>query len=64
MKINTRHVNIILARQCKSFSALRTAVSAQTLMRIKRGKVVTAATLGKIAKALNVDPTEIIETEE
>lgn len=64
MKISVTKLNIELARCCKSLSDLRCVTSPQTLTRIKRGEKVTTATLGKIAKALGVDPVDIIEQEE
>lgn len=64
MKISMRKLNISLARCCKSLSDLRCVVSPQTLTRVKKGEMVTTATLGKIAKALGVDPEELLEQEE
>lgn len=65
VKINSRELNIALARACKSLSDLRgEGVSPQTLIRIRKGISVKPVTAGKIAKALGVDPAELIETEE
>lgn len=64
MKINIMKLNIELARNCVTISELRNhGVAPQTLTRIRKGENVNPATLGKIAKALGVDPTEIMETE-
>lgn len=64
MKINRKKLNIELARSCKKISDLRgEGLSPQTLVRINRGESVKPFTVGKIAKALGVDPTEIIEME-
>lgn len=65
MKIDVRKLNIELARNCKKLSDLRCdGLSPQTLTRVKNGAEVKPVTLGKIAKALGVDPVEIMETEE
>lgn len=65
MKIDRYKLNIELARSCKKMSDLRCeGLSPQTLVRINRGEDVKPVTVGKIAKALGVDPVEIIETED
>lgn len=65
MKIDNKKLNIELARSCKALSELRgEGISPQTLTRIRSGADVKPVTVGKIAKALGVDPVEIIETEE
>ncbi len=64
MKIDRTKLDILLARKCKSVSSLRTGVSPQTLLKIRKGGNVNPATAGRIAKALGVDVTEIIETED
>jgi len=64
MKINISKLNLALARTCKNERGLRHSVSPQTLRRIRQGEDVKPATVGKIAKALNVDPAEIIEQED
>lgn len=61
MKIDAGKLNIALARNCKSMRDLRSAVSPHTLYRISQGEAVTPRTLGKIARALGVDVTEIME---
>lgn len=65
MRISRSKLNIELARRCVALSSLRSeGLSPMTLTRIKNGKHVKPATVGKIAKALGVDPVEIIEMEE
>lgn len=65
MKINNRKLDIELARRCMTLSALRgDGLSPQTLTRIRNGTDVKPVTVGKIAKALGVDPAEIIEVED
>ena len=63
MKINNHKLDLQLARQCKAMSDLRSITSSQTLTRIRQGDNIKPSTLGRIAKALNVDPTELIEEE-
>lgn len=65
MKLNKQKLNLALCRACKTLSDLRAeGLSPQTLARAKRGEDVKTSTLGKIARALGVDPVEIIEQEE
>lgn len=61
MKIDLTKLDIALARECKTISDLRGGVSPQTLARVKRGEEVKPRTIGKIARALGVDVTEIME---
>lgn len=64
MKINVGKLDLALARACKNERSLRHSVSPQTLRRIRQGEEVKPATVGTVAKALNVDPAEIIEKED
>ena len=65
MRIDNKKLDMELARNCVSLSALRdNGISPQTMTRIRNGADVKPVTVGKIAKALGVDPVEIIETEE
>lgn len=65
MKISTCKLNIALARKCWNQRDLRDngTVSAQTVRNINKGKQVMPATAGKIANALGVDVSELIEQE-
>ena len=63
MKVDNRKLNLVLARQCKVISDLRCVTSQQTLTRIRRGEEIKPSTLGLIAKALGVDPADILEKE-
>lgn len=65
MKISTSKLNIALARKQWNQRDLRdnAIVSAQTILNLNKGKSVMPATVGKIAAALGVDVTEIIEDE-
>ena len=65
MKIDNSKLELTLARRCMVLSALRSdGLSPQTIARIRNGADVKPITLGKIAKALGVDPAEIIEVED
>lgn len=61
MKIDNHKLDLQLARQCKAISDLRSVASSQTLTRIRQGDSIKPSTLGRIARALNVDPAELIE---
>lgn len=65
MKISKTKLNIALARKCWNQRDLRdnAVVSSQTVLNINNGKSVMPATVGKIAAALGVDVTELIEDE-
>lgn len=65
MKISKSKLNIALARNQWNQRDLRdnAIVSAQTILNLNKGKSVMPATVGKIAAALGVDVTEIIEDE-
>lgn len=66
MKISKSKLNIALARKQWNQRDLRdnAIVSAQTILNLNKGKSVLPATVGKIAAALGVDVTEIIEEED
>lgn len=66
MKISKPKLNIALARKCWNQRDLRDhcTVSAQTCRNINIGKSVMPSTVGKIAAALGVDVTELIEKED
>jgi len=65
MKISKSKLNIALARKQWNQRDLRdnAIVSAQTILNLNKEKSVMPATVGKIAAALGVDVTEIIEDE-
>jgi DNA-binding Xre family transcriptional regulator len=65
MKISKSKLNLALARKQWNQRDLRdNAVSSQTILNLNKGKSVLPATAGKIAAALGVDVTEIIEEED
>ena len=63
MKLSKEKIQIHLAQmQMGTVDFLRTAsISSNTLTRAARGKDVTPKTAGKIARALGVDVTELME---
>lgn len=63
MKISTQKLELAMARRCVPREALRSVLSAGTLSRVRNGADVKPITAGRIAKALGVDVTEIIEDE-
>lgn len=64
MRVNKEKLEVILARRCTSYRALRSAVSPQTIAKIRSGEDVTTRAVGKIAQALEVDVEEIIAKED
>lgn len=64
MRIDNVKLDLWLARQQKSLIDLRSSgISPQTLTKVRRGEAVKPKTVGGIAAALGVDPTEIIKEE-
>lgn len=65
MKVNGRKLQIALSRACMNPYDLCKSANIQyaTYRRIMEGNKCKSATLGKIAKALNVDVTEILDEE-
>ena len=63
VKIDVGRLNMMLARRCMALTDLRSGTSPQTLTRIMRGEEVKPRTVGRIAKALNCDPADILEGE-
>lgn len=61
MRIDNNKLNLLLAKRCMNLRDLRAGTSSNTLTRIRRGENVLPATIGRIAKALDVDPADIIE---
>lgn len=66
MKINRKKLKLAMARSCMNSSDLPIAsgLPYATIKNAIVGKSIRPGTLGKIAKALNVDPAEIIEQED
>lgn len=64
MKLNIQKLELCMARECINTDVLaeRAGISRGTLYAFRTKKrTPTTATAGKIAKALNVDVTEIID---
>ena len=61
MKINRTKVEIAMAKSSISVIELSKKISKTTFTQAMAGKNVRPATVGRIAKALGVDVTEIIE---
>lgn len=61
MKVDNTKLDRVLAQRCMNLRDLREGTSPHTLSRIRRGEDVLPATLGRIAKALNVDVIEIMK---
>lgn len=66
MKADTNKLRLAMARACMNPQDLAKAAQmpAQTVNGVLRGRSIRPATIGKIARALGVDPAEILEKEE
>ena len=65
MKANKRKLELALARSCMNTADLVcvAAMPAPTVKKVLSGRSVRPATLGLIAKALGVDPEDLIDAE-
>lgn len=65
MKISRQKIEMAMARACMNTADLPKAAGlpAPTVYNAMMGKGIRPVTLGKIAKALGVDPEEIMEKE-
>lgn len=63
MLVNAQKLEIALARACLNIPQLakKAELPYQTVKNAKMGKNVNPATVGKIAIALGVDPTDIVQ---
>lgn len=66
MKVNRKRLELAMARACMNTADLVSAsgLPSTTVQNAIVGKGVRPGTLGRIAKALGVDPTEIMEKED
>ena len=66
MKVNSKKLRLAMARACMNTADLsvKAEMPVQTINGVLRGRSIRPATLGRIAKALGVDVTEIMEIEE
>lgn len=65
MKANKKKLELAMARACMNPSDLvsATKMPEPTVKNVLTGRSVRPSTFGRIAKALNVDPEELLETE-
>ena len=65
MKVNSTKLRLAMARKCMNPQDLAKAAEMppQTVNGVLRGRSIRPATLGRIAKALGVDPAEIVKEE-
>lgn len=63
MKLNRKNYDLLLASRCLSVKELseKSSVNVITLGNLRTGSVGRPKTIGKIAKALNVNVIELIE---
>lgn len=63
MKASRKKIDILLARKClnRKDLAQKAGIPVSTATNVISGANVQPATLGKVAKALNVDVTELLE---
>lgn len=63
MKVNRKKLELALARACMSTGDLvkKSAMPRPTVNNVITGRDVRPATIGKIARALDVDVTDILE---
>jgi hypothetical protein len=63
IKANRQKVQLAMARACLGIPELEAAtqIPVPTIKNVLSGRGVRPATLGKVAAALGVDPTEILE---
>ncbi len=66
MKANRKAVELAMARACmnKKDIAQKAEMPEMTVKNVLDGRGVNPRTLGKVARALGVDPLEIMEQEE
>lgn len=66
MKANRKAIDLAMARTCMSISdiANKAEMPEMTVKNVITGRSVRPYTLGKVARALGVDPLEIMEKEE
>ncbi|MEW4415132.1 helix-turn-helix transcriptional regulator [Clostridium sp. AN503] len=63
MRLNTRKIQLLMAKACINQASLAglAGISRQTMSAVMNGRNCRPELLGKIAKALEVEPEEIIE---
>ena len=64
LKVDKKKLDMLLAVRCLSITELRCeGLSPQTLTRIRRGEAVKPKTIGKLARVLGVQVSDIIRKE-
>ena len=63
MKVNKAYLDLAMMRACMNPKEIsdRAGISYPAFVRARNQESVKPATIGRIAKALNIDPGEIIE---
>lgn len=61
MKVVGNKLDLVLARQCKNLTDLRTDLSPSTLAKIRNGENLRPKTIGLLARLLECDPVDIVE---
>jgi len=66
LKANKRKLELAMARSCMNTADLVSvaAMPEPTVKKVLSGRSVRPGTLGRIAKALGIDPAELVDTEE
>jgi putative transcriptional regulator len=62
MKLNVRRFDVLLAEKCLSIAGIcdKSEISKATLAKLRNGHTARPCTIGKLAKALDVEVTELI----
>lgn len=60
MKIVSKKLELVLARQCKSLADLRGSISSTTLVKARNGGELRPKTVGRLAQLLECDPADLI----
>ncbi len=61
MKIDTVKLDIALAKRCRTFSTLRSGISPQTIQKMRQGEDVRPDVIGRVARILDIEVTDIIK---
>ena len=66
MRANRNTLQVAMARKCMTLKKLASAAQMpeSTVKNVLYGRNVKANTLGRVCKALDVDPAEVIESKE
>ena len=66
MKVNSTKLRLAMARKCMNTADLsaQAEMPIQTINGVLRGRSIRPATLGRIAMALGVDPSELLKEDD